>query len=81
MRFRYFLGLNIPLIQNQRLIYFSAYNEMFLNTKSCIFDRNRVYGGIGYQINENIKLEAGYMNQFFETTSRDQFNIITFVTF
>lgn len=80
LRFRYFLGLNIPFTKS-KTYYFSAYNELFLNTKSNIFDRNRVYGGIGYQINKSIKLEAGYMNQFFETTSRDQFNIITFVTF
>lgn len=80
MRFRYFLGLNIPFSATNSF-YFSAYNEIFLNTKSAIFDRNRVYGGIGYKINKNIRLEAGYMNQFFETSSRDQFNIMTFVTF
>ena len=32
-------------------------------------------------INKNIKLEVGYMNQFFEKYSRDQLNIITFVNF
>lgn len=80
MRFRYFLGINIPFNETGNY-YFSAYNELFLNTKNAIFDRNRVYGGIGYQINKNIKLEAGYMNQFFETSSRDQVNIITLVTF
>lgn len=82
MRFRYFLGLNITLSKKEtNRFYFSAYNEIFLNTKSSIFDRNRVYGGIGLKINNAIKLEAGYMNQFFETSSRDQFNIITFVNF
>ena len=82
MRFRYFLGLNVPItkIKNNNL-YFSAYNEIFLNTASEVFDRNRLYGGIGYQINSNIRLEAGYMNQFFENSNRDQFNIITFVNF
>lgn len=80
LRFRYFLGLNIPFTKS-KAYYFSAYNELFLNTRSAIFDRNRLYGGIGFQINKNIKLEAGYMTQFFETTSRDQFNIITFVNF
>jgi hypothetical protein len=79
MRFRYFLGLNIPISKTGNY-YISAYNEVFLNTKSAIFDRNRVYGGIGYQVNKNLKLEAGYMNQIFETSARDQFNIIVFVT-
>ncbi|MDO7173480.1 DUF2490 domain-containing protein [Mariniflexile sp. AS56] len=80
MRFRYFLGLNVPITKTGSF-YLSGYNEVFLNTKSAIFDRNRVYAGIGHQINKNIKIEAGYMNQIFETSSRDQFNLITFVTF
>ena len=80
MRFRYFLGLNVPISQSSNY-YFSAYNEIFLNTKTAIFDRNRLYGGIGYQLNKSIKLEAGYMNQFFETSGRDQFNLITFINF
>ena len=84
MRFRYFISLNIPLAKKETenpKYYLSAYNEIFLNTKSSIFDRNRVYGGIGYKLNVNIRIEAGYMNQFFETSSRDQFNLITFVDF
>lgn len=84
MRFRYFLGLNIPLESEDaenKNFYLSAYNEIFLNTESSIFDRNRVYGGIGYHLNKNIRIELGYMNQFFEMSSRDQINIITFVNF
>lgn len=80
MRFRYFLGLNIPFAKTSNY-YISAYNELFINTESAVFDRNRVFGGIGYNLNKNIKLEAGYMNQFFENSGRDQFNLIAFVTF
>jgi len=80
MRFRYFLALNFPFNKTGNY-YFSAYNEIFLNTKSAVFDRNRVYTGIGCLVNKNIKIEVGYMNQLFETFSRDQFNIITFVSF
>jgi len=82
MRLRYFLGLNIPITKKENNnLYLSTYNEIFLNIESAVFDRNRVFGGIGYQINKNIKIEVGYMNQFFERSSRDQFNIITFVNF
>jgi len=81
MRFRYFLSINIPLSKENNKYYLSAYNEIFLNTKSSVFDRDRLYGGLGYNLKNGIRIEAGYMNQFFETTSRDQFNIITFVTF
>lgn len=84
MRLRYFLGINVPLGKKETVnksFYLSGYNEIFLNTESSVFDRNRLYGGLGYRINDKIKIEAGYMNQFFETSNRDQFNIITFVTF
>ncbi|WP_372938190.1 DUF2490 domain-containing protein [Seonamhaeicola sp.] len=84
MRFRYFLAFKLPFKTKEKensKFYLSAYNEIFLNTKSSIFDRNRVYGGLGYNLNKNIRIEAGYMNQFFETSSRDQFNIISFVNF
>ena len=84
MRLRYFLGFNYPL-QNKEddksPLYLSAYNEVFLNTESDVFDRNRVYGGLGYKFSENLKLELGYMNQFFENSGRDQINIIAFVNF
>lgn len=84
MRFRYFLSLNYPLGLSEEKdykFYLSAYNEIFLNTKSSIFDRNRLYGGIGYKLSKNLRFELGYMNQFFETSGRDQLNIITFFSF
>ena len=82
MRFRYFLSLNIPInIMQNNKYYLSAYNEIFLNTKTSVFDRNRLYGGIGYNINTAIRIEVGYMNQFFERSSKDQLNIITLVNF
>ena len=84
VRFRYFLAFKLPfkgIEEAPSKYYLSAYNEIFLNTKSSVFDRNRVYGGLGYQLNKNIRLEAGYMNQFFESGGRDQINLITFVNF
>ncbi len=84
MRFRYFLGFKFPL-QNKEdgtsPLYLSAYNEVFLNTESSVFDRNRVYGGLGYQFSKALRFELGYMNQFFENSGRDQINIIAFVNF
>ncbi|WP_439653974.1 DUF2490 domain-containing protein [Seonamhaeicola sediminis] len=84
MRFRYFLAFKIPFKNKEKdnsKLYLSAYNEIFLNTKSSVFDRNRVYAGLGYDVSQNIRVEAGYMNQFFEQGARDQFNLITFVNF
>lgn len=84
MRLRYFLSANLP-INNKEVIsktwYISAYNEIFLNTESAVFDRNRIYGGLGYKLNPNLNLEIGYMNQLFESSSRDQLNIILLFSF
>jgi hypothetical protein len=84
MRFRYFLSLNIPLNHKdmiEKTVYLSSYNEIFLNTEDNIFDRNRLYGGLGYKLNNNIRFELGYMNQFFGNAGRDQLNIVAFVNF
>ncbi len=80
LRFRYFLGLNIDLNKSKDL-YLSMYNEIFLNTNGVIFDRNRLYGGLGYRLNPKLRFELGYMNQFFSEGGRDQINIMAFVNF
>ncbi|RXM50512.1 MULTISPECIES: DUF2490 domain-containing protein [unclassified Chryseobacterium] len=78
MRFRYMLGLNIPITQKEMLpktLYASVYNEVFLHFNSPVFDRNRVYGALGYVINKNMRIEAGYMNQIQENRNRGQIQI------
>lgn len=84
MRFRYFLAINVPLNSKEMIDktwYFSAYNEIFLNTEDDVFDRNRLYGGFGYKVNSGLRFEAGYMNQFLNGGNRDQINLIAFVNF
>lgn len=80
MRFRYFLGLSLPFSATSPL-YASAYNEIFLNTENKIFDRNRLYTGLGYKLNDKLKVELGYMTQFFGEASRDQVNMLLFANF
>ena len=81
LRLRYFLSLNIPINKKEmekNAIYASAYNEIFLNTEQNQFDRNRLYGGIGYCFNKSIKVEAGIMSQMMANNSRTQFQIMVF---
>lgn len=78
MRFRYLLGLNIPVTNKEMLpktLYISAYNEIFLHLDSPVLDRNRVYGALGFVINKNMRIEAGYMNQIQENKNRGQVQI------
>ena len=82
MRFRYFLSTNMAL-NNKKMVnntlYFSAYNEIFINSETNLFDRNRLYGGLGYKLNNNLRFEVGYMNQFLNNRNRDQLNLIIFL--
>jgi hypothetical protein len=81
MRFRYFLSLNIPLNKKSmvdKAFYLSAYDEIFLNAESPVFDRNRLYGGLGYVINKNFRIEVGFMAQTTENSNRNQFQFILF---
>jgi hypothetical protein len=81
MRFRYFLGINIPFNKKKvetNAIYFSAYNEIFINAESPLFDRNRLYGALGYVVHKSIKIEAGFMAQTLENSNRNQFQIAIF---
>ncbi len=81
IRFRYFLGINIPLtkkVMGEDTFYLSAYNEVFLNGQKAVFDRNRLYGGLGYAFSKNFRVELGAMSQIFESRNRAQFQIVVF---
>ena len=81
LRFRYFLGINIPINKkklDKNAIYLSAYNEIFINKASPLFDRNRLYGALGFVVNKNFKVEAGLMAQTQEKSNRNQFQIVIF---
>ncbi|MFT5321702.1 MAG: hypothetical protein ACI934_001860 [Pseudohongiellaceae bacterium] len=88
-RLRYFLGLNYPLNQtnlNEGAIYLSFYNELFINLNRDIgsqqqvdyFDRNRTYAALGYSLQDNTRLQFGYMWQENKNYGKGQlqFNLI-----
>ncbi len=65
-RFRYRLNALYPinnLVIKEKTWYLSLNNEVFLNNDGMIFEQNRIYGGIGYQVNKQLTLQAGYMNR------------------
>ncbi len=81
MRFRYFVSANIPLgkkIMAANTFYASAYNEIFINAQNTYFDRNRVYGGVGYVFNKSFRAELGFMAQTLQLVNRNQFQIMFF---
>ena len=83
-RFRYFLALTLPLTNEapgNHLTYLSTYNEIFLNGEGDVFDRNRLYVGLGHKFSPNLRMELGYMNQFLRGLNRDQMNVFLFASF
>jgi len=73
-RYRYNLFVNVPF-NNTSLVkntyYLAFYNEIFINGERDIdngrevqfFDRNRTYLGLGYAINDKIRVQLGWMEQ------------------
>ena len=81
LRLRYLLGINIPINKKtleKNALYLSSYNEIFMNLEKPLFDRNRLYGALGFVINKNFKVEAGIMAQILENSNRNQFQIVIF---
>ncbi len=85
-RYRYNLFLNIPLNKKElkkNTLYTAFYNELFINGEKNIgnnrsvprFDRNRLYLGLGYGINDKMRIQAGWMNQSTENTSKNQLQV------
>lgn len=67
MRLRYRLNISVPLnseLVKPGTIFANAYDEVFfITTEKPLFARNRVYGGFGYQIDENFGIASGYLWQ------------------
>ena len=83
MRVRYNLFMNVPFNKTdltKGAIYLAVYNEIFVNTSKnigndrqvSIFDRNRLYGAIGYSILDNLRLQLGYMHQSLNASGKGQ---------
>jgi hypothetical protein len=64
-------------------IYLAFYNELFINgqrnvgngNEVALFDRNRLYGALGYVIKEGLKIQFGVMNQTTDSLSKNQLQL------
>lgn len=69
-RLRYRFQTILPfytLSPHLRHYFFNAYNEFFVNlgreVSGQIFDRNRLYFALGYQVSPKLNFQIGYLNQ------------------
>lgn len=85
-RYRYTLFMNIPFNKDKvgkEAIYLALYNELFINGQRDIgngnevelFDRNRTYLGLGYGLTENLRIQAGWMNQVTDNWTKGQLQL------
>lgn len=67
IRLRYRLNISVPLNSKTvkpGTIFANTYDEVFfVVTENPLFARNRVYGGVGYQIDKNFGIASGYLWQ------------------
>lgn len=86
MRMRYNLFMNVPFNKAEMekgAVYLALYNELFINTSKnigqgrtvSIFDRNRLYGAIGYQLFSKMRLQLGYMFQSLAGSGKGQMQV------
>lgn len=65
-RFRYRLMVFVPLNKTtieKGTVFLGFYDEVFINDKKTFFDRNRLYGAVGYQVNKTTSFQLGAMQQ------------------
>ena len=61
-RLMVFVPLNKPTI-TKGTVFLGVYDEIFMNTEQVFFDRNRLYGAVGYQIDNKTQVQLGYLRQ------------------
>ena len=64
-RYRFFptIPINKPSIEKGTL-FLAIYDEIFLTDVGPHFERNRVFGGLGYQVSTPLMLQVGWLNQY-----------------
>jgi len=72
-RARVLLRVSIPLNKKtieKNALFLTFYDEVFIHFSSTPFDRNRLYGAIGYQFLPNANIQLGYLAQTVNNTTK-----------
>ena len=81
-RYRIRIGATIPINHfkiQPKTISFIGWNELFFTNKEPYFERNRIFLGFGYEMNNHFSFQTGYISQFDykinDETGKDFINI------
>lgn len=71
-RFRYRFNLALPI--NTREVttgtfYLMTWDEIFLNNRAPVFERNRFFAGCGYELTTSTAVQGGFLSQFDYSTT------------
>ncbi len=72
-RIRYLLRVTVPLNKKtveKNTLFLTFYDELFIHFSNTPFDRNRLYGAIGYQFLPNLNIQLGYLAQTVSITTK-----------
>ncbi|MDT8415930.1 MAG: DUF2490 domain-containing protein [Flavobacteriaceae bacterium] len=81
-RYRQWLWLRMPLNHSKmeaNTFFLTAYDEIFLNFQDDVFGQNRLFGGFGYQIDKNVRVETGYFKNHFRGRNFDRIIFMLFI--
>ncbi len=74
-RFRYRFNLALPLNHREVVpgtVYLMVWDEIFLNNRAPVFERNRFFAGCGYELSATTALQSGFLTQYDYDLSRSQ---------
>ncbi len=81
-RFRTRLWLRFPINHNAMVphtIFLSSFDEIMFNLQGDAFSQNRIFGGLGYQIDKNIRVESGYLKNQLRGRNFDRIWLMLFI--
>jgi len=61
-RFRYRLSATLPIKHSK--FYLNSFEEVFLTNRNPYFERNRLFGGVGYKFTDVFTFQIGYVSQY-----------------
>ena len=74
------LSVKIPLSKKEDFpLFVFLYDEVFLHIDNSPLNQNRLYGAIGYQVNKNMNIQAGYLRHRNENKHLSRLQLAVFL--
>lgn len=80
-RIRYLIRVTVPLNKKEvtkNTLFLSFYDEIFIHFTATPFDRNRLYGAVGYQFLPKVNIQLGYLAQTVNNTTKQYIQAAVF---